>query len=398
MKRSREDDTDECTAKKVCISHSEWTKTAVSVQLKNLMKESIREYFEENAIPNIGGKNAGIGGKSSFRQKFGGKKSAQKSGKKSTFERRPWECNATDEWLEDGKSDGTIRKYKAHVDNFHAFLIDQCGKDAEWGDDLWYTRVTDSHLRKWRKHVVETSAPSIPHYRVTAVKSLFKSLCEKRRITHENPARYIRTPSKSTKQKDAYRLTEQDAERVIQTARKRGVVHSALVGLAYFGMVRRKEARCVNRDDCTFITEKDGSKRLSIFIRDGKGRDQKTRTIKLSKRGTELLAPLVLSRSPGEWIFPGRNGQPVSQNTVFNRIKAVLKDAGFPNASPHTLRHAGASVAHSRGASIASLRDMLGHSNVQVTNTYLHTGNEFASDYFDKSRSSDPHPTPRVVD
>ena len=372
-------------------------------------REGVQMYFETQN--RIGGKNAEIGGKSSFHQPLGGRKfEGQCSATSDRGRRRTWECDASDEWLEDGKASGTLRKYKGHMDNFYDFLrnLEHHGEDVPSpGKKCWYECVTESDLRKWRAHVIkvasETKSASIPHYRITAVKSFFKCLCERRRIKHENPARYIRTPSKASRQKRAHRMTEAEAERVIETARKRGPIDSGLVALTYFGMVRRKEARSVSRDDCALVGE-GLCKVLSIKIQDGKGRDSKTRTVKLSKRGTDLLMPLVGATAQGKWLFPGRNGRyPVSLNTVYNRLKAVLRESGLENASPHSLRHAGASIAHSKGASLASLRDMLGHSNVQVTNTYLHTQNESAGDYLDSGAGVGPETNcndraPRVVD
>ena len=54
-------------------------------------------------------------------------------------------------------------------------------------------------------------------------------------------------------------------------------------------------------------------------------------------------------------------------------IKAAAERANVnPSVSAHWLRHAHASHALTRGATVAEVKDTLGHANVATTSTYLH--------------------------
>lgn len=54
-------------------------------------------------------------------------------------------------------------------------------------------------------------------------------------------------------------------------------------------------------------------------------------------------------------------------------LKAAALKAGVnPAISAHWLRHAHASHAFDRGATLAEVKDTLGHANVSTTSVYLH--------------------------
>ena len=296
-----------------------------------------------------------------------------------------WETPETEEWmLHDGKSKETLRKYKKAVDDLYSFLIrdpestsvlnspaasacDTCTAPA------WFTFVDYTALLKWRAHVVETASRSTKQPRVAAVKSLFKYLTRRRHID-EDPSRDLRLPPKAAKSTVIRYLTPGQIQRAITSAQNITGKYSAVALIAgtYHGMLRKKEVRRIRRSDCAFVKDDDGTELLRIRVV-GKGRDEKERYVTLSQTGTELLRPIV-RMVDSEYLLPGRScNTPMSSSTAYRVIKRVFKDAELPSeASPHWLRHAGASHAHKNGATLAELRDMLGHSDIKVTSRYLH--------------------------
>jgi len=96
-----------------------------------------------------------------------------------------------------------------------------------------------------------------------------------------------------------------------------------------------------------------------------------------------VLLPAIVSRSllasRGEAaadapLFPSRKGGgPLLSRAVNRMIKAAAKAAGVnPAVSAHWLRHAHASHSLQRGATLAEVKETLGHSNVATTSVYLH--------------------------
>jgi len=67
----------------------------------------------------------------------------------------------------------------------------------------------------------------------------------------------------------------------------------------------------------------------------------------------------------------GRNGQ-LDRSAVNRIVRRAGRLIDLPHLSPHWLRHAHASHALDRGATVAVVRETLGHSSIAVTSRYLH--------------------------
>lgn len=68
------------------------------------------------------------------------------------------------------------------------------------------------------------------------------------------------------------------------------------------------------------------------------------------------------------------NGAHLEVSQVNRIVAKAAKDAGIEaSVSPHWLRHAHASHAHSQGTDLALIRDTLRHSSLATTGRYLHS-------------------------
>jgi site-specific recombinase XerD len=96
-----------------------------------------------------------------------------------------------------------------------------------------------------------------------------------------------------------------------------------------------------------------------------------------------VLLPAIVSRSllatrgdapASAPLFPSRKGgAPLYARAVNRMIKKAAERAKVsPAVSAHWLRHAHASHALDRGATVAEVKDTLGHSSVATTSVYLH--------------------------
>ena len=74
-------------------------------------------------------------------------------------------------------------------------------------------------------------------------------------------------------------------------------------------------------------------------------------------------------------IFKSRKGgKPLTARAVNHMIKRAAEIADInPNISAHWIRHGHASHALDRGATLADVKETLGHANVATTSTYLHS-------------------------
>ena len=87
--------------------------------------------------------------------------------------------------------------------------------------------------------------------------------------------------------------------------------------------------------------------------------------LKAFERGEDNLLPFV---------FPSETGGPLDGVNVYHRdLQPCLEAAGIRRVTFHALRHSYASLLIQAGASLAYVKEQMGHSSIQVTvDTYGH--------------------------
>ena len=119
------------------------------------------------------------------------------------------------------------------------------------------------------------------------------------------------------------------------------------------------------------ITDID-SDRMQIKIRNSKG--NKDRYVELSKTILIGLRKYVASNKPKEYLFNGKiKGQPLGHSAVQQSFRLAIKVANInKDACVHTLRHTYATHLLEDGIDIVTIKEALGHSNIETTMMYLH--------------------------
>jgi len=136
-----------------------------------------------------------------------------------------------------------------------------------------------------------------------------------------------------------------------------------IVVLAYTG-IRRAELRGLQPGDIDSTTER-------LIVRRGKG--GKLRIVFVPQPVATDICRFAAEHGAG-FIFPGRNGGPMSLRNINYIVTRVGKRAGIPTPNPryvgvgpHLLRHSFARNWKRSGGSIESLQKMLGHASVKTT-------------------------------
>jgi integrase len=108
----------------------------------------------------------------------------------------------------------------------------------------------------------------------------------------------------------------------------------------------------------------------------------RTRHVPLSELAKELIRSLdSFVNSP--WVFPGlrKVGKPMDSRAFLRRaFEPALKRAGIQGACWHTLRHTAASRRIMNGVDLVSVKELLGHRDIQTTYRYSHLSPEHLKD------------------
>lgn len=91
------------------------------------------------------------------------------------------------------------------------------------------------------------------------------------------------------------------------------------------------------------------------------------------ERYVQEARPVLIAGQDTEALFPSREGNFMTRQTFWHRIKELAKAAGIErHLSPHTLRHAFATHLLNHGADLRVVQMLLGHSDLSTTQIYTH--------------------------
>lgn len=139
--------------------------------------------------------------------------------------------------------------------------------------------------------------------------------------------------------------------------------HRALLTTCYATGLRIAEARRLK------VSDIDGE-RKSIHVRLGKG--LKDRVVPLSPTLHLLLREYWREYKPMDWLFPGRDGNPIGQRAaqhICDRACSSGKTSLW--ITTHTLRHCYATHSLEAGTNVRRIQLLLGHRSLTSTARYL---------------------------
>jgi len=115
--------------------------------------------------------------------------------------------------------------------------------------------------------------------------------------------------------------------------------------------------------------------RMLLHVRKGKG--GKDRYVVLSKFIASKFEEYCTTYKIEEFLFPGqKKGNYLSKTSIQKIIQKAVKQSGIKkNANLHTLRHCFATHLLENGIDIITVKEQMGHSNIQTTMNYLQVCN-----------------------
>lgn len=250
-------------------------------------------------------------------------------------------------WLH-GRPAGTQRMYTEAVTR----LADVVGKPLQ--------AITLADLQGFADSVSGLSDNSRKRI-LASIKSLF-TFAQKLGYLPINVAAALKLP-KAKSELAARILTEEQVQAMVhKTDKQRDQI---LIRLLYASAARISEVCGLTWAD---VQPNGDSGQVTLF-----GKGGKTRAVKLSAATWKALQAMRNGADNDAPVFASQKGGALDETQVHRLVKAAAVRAGIPgNVSAHWLRHSHASHALDRGASVALVRDTLGHSSLAVTSRYTH--------------------------
>ncbi len=223
------------------------------------------------------------------------------------------------------------------------------------------------------------AAKTVRHY--YGALNLIFNYAEKQGLIAANPMLKVDAPKKDKKPIDA--LSPEQAKLFFAALNDCPLDFRCMLLLLVTSGIRRGEClglqwRDINERDCTITVARSVvyTPESGIIVSTPKTEDS-TRTIPIMPSVLKLLQQLKKQARAANkdtsiknaFVFPGKSGlfAPRDPNAVTKRVKRFMKRSGFPDLSPHDLRHSCATLLLSQGADIKSVQEILGHADASTT-------------------------------
>mgnify|MGYP003974395339 FL=1 len=280
-------------------------------------------------------------------------------------------------------SSHTVEAYQNDMTLFSEFIR----REFELSD---LSKVNQDVIRSWMVTMIDDGVlPTTVNRKISTLKSFYNYLI-KVNIAAENPARLIRSVKKPHKLPLYYKENQIDEyldkfSEDLEFSELRDIL---VIQLLYSTGIRRGELIGLKDSDI----------------------DLKARTLKvLGKRNKERLIPIssvlvsilnnylsskdkiFTSNSLSEYLIITDKGKKSSHKLIYRIVNKEL--AGLTGAvkSPHVLRHTFATHMLNNGADLNSIKELLGHANLNATQIYTHNTIEKLKKVY-----SDAHPRAKI--
>ena len=233
------------------------------------------------------------------------------------------------------------------------------------------TNPTREDFLNYRDFLKENFSVATANLYLTAAK-LFFSFLHTEGIIQNNPAEHLKgLKNVAGHKKDA--LAPEDVKFILEsfeTSTIQGKRDKAIFALMVTAGLRTIEVSRANIGD--LIRR---GKKIFLFVQ-GKGHDEKDALVKVADKVFSLIQEYLATRKnkySDAPLFCTEFGR-LRADVVSRIIKTSLRKAGYdsPRLTAHSLRHTAATNALRNGATLRQVQQMLRHTNISITQIYLH--------------------------
>lgn len=176
-------------------------------------------------------------------------------------------------------------------------------------------------------------------------------------------------PDKKAAEKLPEILTEEEINKLIETASQENATHSAIIKLLYVTGLRVSELTAIKVKDVRW-------QECKIHIHQGKGSKDRVVLYPLAMK-QEIRQSMFLNQGQkknGESpLFQSKKYSAFSRSQIFRFIQKYGRNAGIKKkVHPHLLRHGHLTKLAEAGLGDASIQAQSGHSNKKILQRYIH--------------------------
>lgn len=118
-------------------------------------------------------------------------------------------------------------------------------------------------------------------------------------------------------------------------------------------------------------------RKIKIRVKDNWRPKTTEREIPINDGLLELLKSHCKKTRGNGWVFHRKDGSKIEPNWLRKKLIQITKKCGMPNVTKiHSLRHTFASWLVMNGVDLATVKKLLGHSNIATTMIYAHLADE----------------------
>lgn len=263
-----------------------------------------------------------------------------------------------------GSSEKTVLSYKAAIEDFIGFAGVSSAKD-----------ITQTHIVSWINTKLRSAGKDATKKRKIQVTMHYYSLFVRKWLNWLGfPKEFVPIVKRPTSA-EISAMSEEEIEKLYSACRD--LTDLLIVSLLFETGLRANELLSITGEDV------DISKR-EVIVRNAKY--GKERTVFLGEISAEAVKRrlMIMGKEKNRRLIE------LSYNGLYKRLKSLAKRAGLDERKirPHILRHTFATVAIRRGISLPALQRILGHSDIKVTQVYMHlVKDDIKKEYVEKFSS-----------
>lgn len=268
--------------------------------------------------------------------------------------------------IEKNYSEYTILNYQEDLKEFLVFLDRECINS--------YVDIDYKVLRLYLNEMFDKkySGKTVSRH-LSSLRTFFKYL-SREGIINFNPMVLISNP-KEEKRLPSYLNYKQleDILDIPDTNDVLGLRDASILELLYSTGIRVGELVKIKISDIDF-----NENRIKIL-----GKGNKERYVLFGDKCRELIIRYMkesrpkLLKTSSNYLYLNTRGTPISIRTTQIMVNNVVNKSSIKfNVSPHTLRHTFATHMLDNGSDLNSVKELLGHSNINTTAVYTHVSNE----------------------